>query len=371
MRLTYFSPVPWNSYEQRPHYFAYDFLASGGTAVEWVDPYPARLPAWRDLARLDSRARQLTLEKPAGLSVHRAAALPIDPLPSGARINLQLFWQTLLQQLSETASGNDAIIGVGRPTELALAACSRLPAAWRFYDAMDDFPEFYRGRSRTATARVEAELAARVDRIIVSSTYLGRKFATVGRPLTRIANAYDMTLLPPFEPGVARTPHIGFIGCLGSWLDWDVVIAVATAVAPAPVTLAGPLAVQPSAALPSNVRLLPPCSQTEGIALLRTFSAGLIPFKQNALTAGVDPIKYYQYRGMGLPVLTTRFGEMAERTGVDGVFFLDDAAAIMESIAKAAKYGATAESVARVRTDDDWRARFRAADLWTSGVADR
>ena len=26
MKLTYFSPVPWDSYEQRPHYFVRDFL---------------------------------------------------------------------------------------------------------------------------------------------------------------------------------------------------------------------------------------------------------------------------------------------------------------------------------------------------------
>ena len=366
MRLIYFSPVAWDSYEQRPHYFAYDFLASGGTAVDWIDPYPARLPVWRDLARIDARARQLTLPRPAGLTVHRATGLPIDPLPGGARINRRLFWRKLLQQLQDTTD-DATVMGVGRPTELALAACSRLPAAWRFYDAMDDFPEFYRGRSRAATARVEADLAAQVDRIVVSSTHLERKFATpAGRPVRRLANGYDMALLPPFDPLALRPLHVGFIGCLGSWLDWNVVVQVAHAVAPAPVTLAGPLAVPPSRDLPSNVRLLPPCSQAEGIALLRTFSAGLIPFKRNALTSGVDPIKYYQYRGMGLPVLTTRFGEMAERTRAEAVFFLDDAGAIADAMAKAASYRATADEVARVRRDDDWRARFRAAQLWGS-----
>jgi hypothetical protein len=363
MRLIYFSPVPWDSYEQRPHYFAYDFLASGGTAVDWIDPYPARLPAWRDLARLDSRARRLTLPRPSGLEVHRASGLPIDPLPGGPRVNRRLFWQSLLRQLSHTTD-SATVVGVGRPTELAMAACERLPAAWRFYDAMDDFPEFYRGRSRAATAKVESELAVRVEHVIVSSTHLERKFASTGRPLTRIANGYDMALLPPFDPLAVQSAHIGFIGCLGSWLDWEVVVAVAEAVAPAPVTLAGPVAVQPSRTLPVNVRLLPPCSQSEGIALLRTFSAGLIPFKRNALTAGVDPIKYYQYRGMGLPVLTTRFGEMAERTGVDGVFFLEAGDAVKTSIAKAADYHPTAEAVGRARRDDDWRARFRAADVW-------
>ena len=358
MRLIYFSPVPWDSYEQRPHYFAYEFLASGGAAVDWIDPYPARLPAWHDLTRFDSRMRQLTLARPPGLEVHRASGLPIDPLPGGARVNRQLFWKTLLERLN-TKPGDGTMIGIGRPTELALAACEQVTAASRFYDAMDDFPEFYRGRSRQATARVESELAARVDRIVVSSTHLHRKFEAGRRPVVRIANAYDMTLLPPFDPQEVRPPHIGFIGCLGSWIDWNVVVAVADAASPATVTLAGPVPIKPSRALPPNVRLLPPCSQTDGIALLRTFSAGLIPFKRNALTAGVDPIKYYQYRGMGLPVLTTRFGEMAARTDVEGVFFLDETKASAESIAKATAYRATADGVSNVRKNDDWRARFR------------
>ena len=34
----------------------------------------------------------------------------------------------------------------------------------------------------------------------------------------------------------------------------------------------------------------------------------------------MDPVKYYEYRGMGLPVLTTRFGQMASRTRADGVY---------------------------------------------------
>ena len=42
-------------------------------------------------------------------------------------------------------------------------------------------------------------------------------------------------------------------------------------------------------------------------------SAGIIPFKVNRLTAAVDPIKYYEYRAAGLPVISTEFGEMRQR----------------------------------------------------------
>jgi hypothetical protein len=37
----------------------------------------------------------------------------------------------------------------------------------------------------------------------------------------------------------------------------------------------------------------------------------------------VDPVKYYEYRALGLPVLSTRFGEMSHRNATDGVYFWD------------------------------------------------
>ena len=40
------------------------------------------------------------------------------------------------------------------------------------------------------------------------------------------------------------------------------------------------------------------------------FDVGLIPFLKNRLTDSVDPIKYHEYRALGLPVVSTSFGEM-------------------------------------------------------------
>ena len=53
------------------------------------------------------------------------------------------------------------------------------------------------------------------------------------------------------------------------------------------------------------------------------FDVGLIPFANNDVTAYVDPVKYYEYRALGLPVLSTRFGEMSHRNATDGVYFWD------------------------------------------------
>jgi len=364
MKLTYFSPVPWDSYEQRPHYFVRDFLNAGGDSVTWINPYPARLPNWRDLMRQDLRDPPLVLPKPSGLRVLSPGSLPIDPLPGGAAVNETLFWRRLLDELRPEESGGQTIVGIGRPTALALTALRTLAVTWSFYDAMDDFPEFYSGQSRAATARVESGIAKSVSRIFVSSARLAEKFAGAGPPVTFMPNAFDMSLLPPVPAMEARSPRVGFVGCLGSWFDWKATARLASAINPVPVTLVGPIASPPPGTLPSNIDLQPPCPQPDAVRWLATFSAGLIPFLRNTLTAGIDPIKYYQYRGAGVPVLTTRFGEMASRGEGDDTYFIDDPTGPLAAFERSQTRRMSMDDVLRFRIANDWAERFRTARIW-------
>jgi hypothetical protein len=368
MRLIYLSPVVWDSYEQRPHYFVRDFLARGGQSVIWVNPYSARLPSWRDLTRSDWQEPPTILDRPAGLRVIDAGGLPVDPLPGGRHVNGRLFWKTVLEGLRSKTTPQDTIVGVGRPTAFAVAALSTLDAAATFYDAMDDFPEFYRGRSRESTMRIERDIASRVDRVIVSSSSLVRKFSTGRKPVTLLRNAYDMSLLPAYEGTPKTSPSFGFIGCLGRWFDWRTTSRLAEAVDPAPVTIIGPKASRLPARLPPNLILHPPCTQIEGARWLQQFTVGLIPFTLDALTTGVDPIKYYQYRAAWLPVLSTKFGEMAARNASDATFFLEAGPGFEESIAAALAFRPAPAEVASFREGNTWTARFNEARLWDVGA---
>jgi hypothetical protein len=364
MKLTYFSPVPWDSYEQRPHYFVRDFLNAGGESVAWINPYPARLPNWRDLTRQDLRDPPLILAKPPALRVLNPGGLPIDPLPGGPAVNEMFFWRRLLGDLRREESGGSTIVGIGRPTGLAITALRTLAAAWSFYDAMDDFPEFYSGQSRAATARVEAEIAGSVSRIFVSSARLAEKFAGVGPPVTFLPNAFDMSLLQPVRANDAKPVRVGFVGCIGSWFDWEATVRLATAINPVPVTLVGPIASSPPASLPSNIDLQPPCPQPDAVKWLESFSVGLIPCLRNPLTASMDSIKYYQYRGAGLPVLSTRFGEMAARGDSDDTYFIDDPAGPLAAFERSQTRRLSMDDVLRFRIANDWAERFRTTRIW-------
>ena len=64
-------------------------------------------------------------------------------------------------------------------------------------------------------------------------------------------------------------------------------------------------------------------AQHEIGSFLKRFDLGLIPFKQTELTDAVDPIKYYEYRAAGLPVLSASLAEMLSFANDPGLLFFD------------------------------------------------
>lgn len=371
MRLLYFSPVAWDSYEQRPHYFVRHALTAGAAHVTWINPYPTRLPQLSDLPRLRHTGPGLSLDRPDRLTVVDVTGLPIDPLPGGAWLNTAICWRHPLRALARDADRATTIIGIGRPSALALAALRQVPHAWSFYDAMDAFPEFYRGRSRTFTAHVERQIATSVTRVFASSTALFTKFARVHPAVTLMRNGYDMSLLGSLSIAHENRPRtLCFLGCLGRWFDWSLVLQLAQAVAPVQITLVGPIEAPAPRRLPPNVVWAPACHQHDTLRHLDAAAAGLIPFTLDALTAGIDPVKYYQYRGAGLPVLSTRFGEMTQRDDSDDTFFLESGR-LMASVEAAWQARPTRSRIETFRRENSWTGRFTAGAIMSPDAFER
>ena len=380
MRLLYFSPVHADSYAQRPHFMVRALLDWGIESVLWVNPYPCRLPRWEDLRRAAGCCEQGTRLDPR-IHVLNVPALPVEPLPLGAWLNHRLLGRDAWRRIEQFAGGrDDLLIGIGRPCALALAAIRRLHPAVSFYDAMDNFPEFHRGLSRRSMRRHEDAIAAKVDLVVTSSTFLADKFIARGLRAEKVLNACEETdrqgdretserrrfsqppSLPVSPSSRLAVPTLGYIGCIGRWFDWPLVVRLAEAMPQVRIELVGPCAVAPPRRLPANVTLLPACDRSEAGKHLARFSAGLIPFCHNALTAGVDPIKYYDYRAAGLPVLSTRFGEMTLRGSDDGVYFLDGAGGLTEAVAAALAHRCDPVEISRFRRNNNWTARFRRSD---------
>lgn len=362
-RLIYLSPVPWESFAQRPQKFVEWFHARSGAEVVWVDPYPTRLPRLSDLYRPNPEKQLAAKGRPDWLQVLKPFALPVEPLPGSGW--MKVFWQPMLKDLEQFAAGHDTLLVIGKPSLLALAVLQRLPGIRSVYDAMDEFPAFYSGISRWSFARRERRVVRQVDALWVTSTRLQRHWSKLRPDLRLVPNALDDSLLPAPKDGNRESQQkvFGYVGTIASWFDWDWVIALANERPGDVVRLIGPVFHPPHRTLPENIELLPGCHHEAALNAMRDFDVGLIPFVRNDLTASVDPIKYYEYRALGLPVISTKFGEMEFHARERGTF-IADLGDSLGALATAA-LGFT-DDVAAARDfarRNSWAARFDAAGL--------
>ncbi len=213
--------------------------------------------------------------------------------------------------------------------------------------------------------RRQAQLIRRVSKVLASSNPLRDKLLGTTDQVELALNACDMHALAPVESldFGAKQQVLGYVGTLGRWFDWELVIALAQANPGNRIRLIGPLFTPPPCVLPANIELLAECSHASAIAAMATFSVGLIPFKLNRLTASVDPIKYYEYRALGLPVISTRFGEMALRDREPGVWIVDQGTDLGKTAMEALASQSDRSTVQQFRQAHLWAQRFSAINL--------
>jgi hypothetical protein len=370
--MIYLSPVPWASFSQRPHHFVNWYHNQTGESVLWIDPYPTRLPSLNDFRRKLPFADQQNVTAPPWLQVCKPQTLPIEPIP-GSAIVLKQLWRNVFKKTAAFSEGGPCMICIGKPSELALQLLTRIPQSYAVYDAMDDFPAFYQGLSRWSMERRQQQLIRRVSKVLASSTALRDKLLSMTDKVELALNACDVQGLVPVENLDLGTKQqvLGYVGTVGQWFDWDLVIALARANPENHVRLIGPIFTPAPCVLPANIELLPERSHASAIAAMATFSVGLIPFRLNRLTASVDPIKYYEYRALGLPVISTRFGEMAQRGQEPGVWIVDDGTDLRKTALEALASQSDHSTIHQFRQNNLWANRFSATHVQTQGYAAR
>jgi len=362
--MIYLSPVPWASFSQRPHHFVNWLHSQTGEPVLWVDPYPTRLPSLQDFTRTSLVGQQQRVAIPHWLQLCKPQALPIEPI-AGSSLLQRWLWREIFKQAMAFAEAGPCMICIGKPSELALQLLSRLPACYSVYDAMDDFPAFYQGLSRRSMEGCQRRLVSRVSKVLASSTALRDKLLSTTDKVELVLNACDIQALAPVD-GLElgeKQRILGYVGTIGRWFDWDLVVALARANPANRIQLIGPVFTPAPCPLPSNIELLPECSHAEAISAMAGFSVGLIPFKLNRLTASVDPIKYYEYRSLGLPVISTHFGEMAQRSEELEVWLVDHQSDLHNVSQTALAFQSNRLAIRQFRRDNLWSIRFAATQV--------
>ena len=233
--------------------------------------------------------------------------------------------------------------------------CGRFDEECVVYYCVDEFSEFT-GYNASAVAAAERRLIQHADLVITTSQSLhdakrrgpatprarramaGTCPDSVGRPCGA-TKTDSRQLLHDTHSNVVLVPHgvdyehfacaispettvpddiadlpkpiLGFWGLIQDWLDLDLLASVARARPDWSIVLIGETLVDPAplSGLP-NVHLLGRRPYQSLPAYAKGFDVGLIPFRLNALTRAVNPIKLREYLSAGLPVVSTPLPEV-------------------------------------------------------------
>lgn len=337
--VVYLAPVSWLSIAQRPHFFAQDCLEKGASKVYWIEPIPSRFPKKSDFRTKILGVEPASITPPQGLEMIRSGVFfPVEPFPKLFKVINYFQIRRLLasvEQIKARHQQDKIILVAGKPSQLALALLNRYSFDGTVADIMDDFPYFFTGRARTAMQVMMQQVMRQVDTTWFSSHPLQEKYQGLTQQNQIILNACSLSFAVAVNQAVNQQENqsehqatqlssrptktdrqdsvtYGYIGSINHWFDWAFVLRLAKEKPKATIVLIGPCYVA-LPLLPENVKMKPAVEHQAVPKLLSQFDYGIIPFKINALTSSVDPVKYYEYLAAGLPVISTAFGEMKSR----------------------------------------------------------
>lgn len=126
------------------------------------------------------------------------------------------------------------------------------------------------------------------------------------------ARTWRVPLAPPPELDRIPRPIFGYFGLIHHWVDLELLGEVARRRPEYSFVVLGDARVRTHAAVRPNVYFLGRRPYSVIPNYCAAFSAGMLLFRQNAMTRHVNPIKMFEYMAAGLPVVSTPLPE-AER----------------------------------------------------------
>jgi UDP-galactopyranose mutase len=360
-RILYLAPVEWNSVRQRPQQLA--SRLAGHFDVQYVDPVGLRSARLTDLQRM-VRSTKTPRHRSADLPVIRSRYVPL--LGYGPVDGLNRRW--LLRQVSRQFDfdGGPWILWLSTPSLLAEALLDNTSPALVVYDCMDRYAAFHKGAARERIERAEASVVRRADLVFASSRSLAERLDRL-HEVVLVPNGVDTGAFAVRRrsPPAWKTPRpvIGFYGALGDWLDYDLLADLARRRPEWSFVFAGPQASREFDRLRElvNVHYLGVIDYDELARHAVWFDVGLVPFRLNALTRYVHPIKALEYLAIGLPVVSAPLPDLADYSDVVRFATTNDGwlAAIEASLSSEAHSEAAIAVRRKVVSLDDWNNRTK------------
>ncbi|HGE5978561.1 TPA: glycosyltransferase [Vibrio cholerae] len=325
MDLIYFSPVPWNSIAQRPHFFIKQAIIFGFKNIIWINPTPSRFPQLSDFRRLVSPFEANSFEVPDNIKIMNPRLVPIEPVNFIYRRLNNRKMNSIVHEIKSHIESDICHVVIGKPSLLAIHLLDNFEYKSSALDLMDNFPCFFKGIAKRSVSNILNNIISRVDKCLYSCSALKEIYALPDESSLLTLNACDSQFFEAaskFQCLEKKSGKLifGYVGTIAAWFDWEAVCGLAKRYPESEVRIIGPNYVSIPNGLPKNIKLFPAVEHSAIGGVISDFDYGIIPFKVNELTDSVDPVKYYEYRAYDLPVISTRFGQMSSRIEAQSVY---------------------------------------------------
>jgi glycosyltransferase involved in cell wall biosynthesis len=248
----------------------------------------------------------------------------------------------------------------------------RLTPTLVVYHCVDDIAAHPR-IDAAAFQAAERRFACRADLVLASSPPLAEKMGRLSANVHCMTNVADVELFAaargpgPIDPAVAALPEprIVFTGTIAATKvdvpllielaslrpDWSIVLV-------GPVGLGDPQTDASGLTRVDNIHVIGARRYTELPAVLRGAQAAIVPYLLNELTAGIFPMKVYEYLAAGLAVVATPLPALQ---GVEGISFAAGASDFARRLERLMSEDGPAARATRARLADghSWEARMR------------
>jgi glycosyltransferase involved in cell wall biosynthesis len=183
------------------------------------------------------------------------------------------------------------------------------------YYCVDDF-SLWPGLNRSLVERMEDRLIAKADRLLATSLSLQRRLATTGRTVTLFTHGVDVELFSQ-NSGMPHPclkdipePRVGYFGLFDERSDQALLAGLAATLPGVSFVFTGPLGVDVTGLqrLP-NVYFSGPVPYAELPAIIAGLKVLMIPYRVDAFTDSISPLKLKEYLATGKAVVSTPLAE--------------------------------------------------------------
>jgi glycosyltransferase involved in cell wall biosynthesis len=317
----------WGYYPSTTEHLMRRFVARN--RFLWIDAIGCRAPQWNlyTLRRgwgklIHSASANRCAAGEDGVTVYSPPVLPLRPVSAVRRWNRLAMGRGIARRLKELRMENPILLATN---PIAAELLNQIPAKLVIYYILDNYeemPHHYSGYIR----ELEAQMIAHADLVLATSQPLVEQKSSPSHPAILLPQGVDfehfhqpVALGAPEPADLAHIPgpRIVFMGLLAPWVDVELMTKAAKAYPNASLVVVGPVRTDIEVLRKEpNVFLLGPRAYSEIPRYLAHCDAALIPFRQNALTRYVNPLKLLEYMASGLPVISTALPHTAALDGL-------------------------------------------------------